>query len=677
MNTQRYVLLGFVCLIVSCFQTNLVGAQQSGTPTPITIGESLRIVSKKLDETREIRVALPTSYARSSQRYPVIYATDGESLFLPTAGAAQFMATASELPQMPEAIVVGIPNTNRGRDMPIPQQYGRGGEENFLAFLADELAPFIDQRYRTQPLRVLVGHSQGGTFAHYAFVTRPTIFQWILPVDGPLFGPVHSLLEKTREMVVKDAKFRGRLVTIERQLGWMNEWPSLIESAPKGFYGARVEITDESHETMVYKGIYEGLKRLFHDYAPDVKDAKLEQLETRYKTLSEAYGYPVDVPLRVLLVSAGRNAAQRYGDEAVKLVQKAIAVYGESPSTKRLMASAEEAVKKGRPDPRVAEFLNAPFPGPETMAPFVGVWEGSVNVPGGTPMQNVLTLAIDNGKVNASAKVKGPSGNYFSSPVDFLIVIDNKNLQWGRKHSSGGIYVSTAKLIDADTLEGTEKLIGVDPPLGVKFAADAPPNTFTFKRRSASQKSSSNISGEQNKTAKLSSSISKQSAFLSPNVKPEEITIGAVAPDWTLKTVEEEAIALSALRGNVVVLDFWANWCGPCRKLMPQFDRLAREYQNKPVRFFTVSIWPGPEFNPRSFLKEHRLDSMFLIGDEAVASNYGIWGVPTYCVIDPAGTIAFFHTLLVVDPMALNNQLREAIEKALPKDQETQPFINS
>lgn len=157
----------------------------------------------------------------------------------------------------------------------------------------------------------------------------------------------------------------------------------------------------------------------------------------------------------------------------------------------------------------------------------------------------------------------------------------------------------------------------------------------------------------------------------------DEIVIGSVAPDWQLKTIEGETIKLSALRGNVVVLDFWANWCGPCRKLMPQFDRLAREYQNKPVRFFTVSIWPGPEFNPRSFLKEHRLDSMFLIGDEAVANNYGIWGVPTYCVIDPTGKIAFFHTLLVVDPIALNNQLREAIEKALPKEQEAQPFIHS
>lgn len=495
MKSVRMIFVSLLLLLVaSTLQWVRVGQAQEQAPeisaTPISIGETLQLTSKKLNEVRTIRVGLPPSYTRSSQRYPVIYTTDGEGLFLPTVSAMQFMTTASELPQMPEAIVVAIPNTNRGRDMPIPQQYGRGGEENFLAFLADELVPFIAARYRTEPLRVLIGHSQGGTFAHYALNTRPRVFPWILPVDGPLFGPLRPLLEKTQELIAKDAKFRGRLVTIERQLGWQNDWPSLLQTAPKSFYGARVEITDETHETMVYKGIYEGLKRLFHDYAPEDKGLKLAALETRYKMLAEAYGYAVNIPLRVLLVSAGRQASQRYSAEAIKLVERAVVIYGESPATKRLLAQAEEAVKKGPPDPRVAEFLNSPPPTPAQIAPFIGVWEGEVNVSGGTPMQNVLTFAMDNGKVQASALVKGPSGSSFSSAVDFLVVLDDKNLQWGRKHNAGGVYVSTAKLADANTLVGTESLIGVDPPPGIKIDPNRPPNSFIFKRRTGGQKTS-------------------------------------------------------------------------------------------------------------------------------------------------------------------------------------------
>jgi predicted methyltransferase/thiol-disulfide isomerase/thioredoxin len=150
-----------------------------------------------------------------------------------------------------------------------------------------------------------------------------------------------------------------------------------------------------------------------------------------------------------------------------------------------------------------------------------------------------------------------------------------------------------------------------------------------------------------------------------PGDKVKEVVIGSAAPDWRLKTVEGETVALSELRGKVVVLDFWANWCGPCRKLEPLFDRLAHEYRSKPVKFFTLSVWPDQDFNPQAYLKERKLASAFLIGDDAVASDYGIWGVPTYFVIDPAGKVSYLHVLLSVDPESLERRLREAIEKAL------------
>jgi thiol-disulfide isomerase/thioredoxin len=154
-----------------------------------------------------------------------------------------------------------------------------------------------------------------------------------------------------------------------------------------------------------------------------------------------------------------------------------------------------------------------------------------------------------------------------------------------------------------------------------------------------------------------------------PGDRSKDIAIGAAAPDWQLKTIEGELVALSELRGKVVVLDFWAHWCGPCRKLEPLFDQLVREYQSRPVEFFTLSIWPGQNFNPRAFLEEHKLASTFLIGDDAVASNYGIWGVPTYYVIDPTGKVSYIHVLLTVNSESLGKQLREAIEKALLKEQ--------
>jgi thiol-disulfide isomerase/thioredoxin len=154
--------------------------------------------------------------------------------------------------------------------------------------------------------------------------------------------------------------------------------------------------------------------------------------------------------------------------------------------------------------------------------------------------------------------------------------------------------------------------------------------------------------------------------------KVKEVAIGSAAPDWRLKTVEGETVTLSALQGNVVVLDFWANWCGPCRKMEPVLDRLVHEYQSKPVRFYTVSVWPDRDFSPQAYLKEHKMASTFLMGDDSVAKEYGIWGLPTYYVIDRAGKFSYVHVLLSVEPEPLAKRLREAIEQALPKERNAQ-----
>jgi predicted alpha/beta superfamily hydrolase len=445
------------------------------TDTAISVGETLTIKSKSLNEDREIRVYFPGSYQNSKRKYPVIYTLDGEGTGLITAAAARFMTEYSAIPQMPEALVVAVVNTNRNRDMPIPEGYGKAGEEKFLAFLAEELIPAVEQKYRAEPLRILLGHSQGGLFAHYAITQRPSAFQWILSIDAPLagFSPVAPVMEKVKA-AAKNPNSRGRLVSIENLYGWRKQWSALTATAQKNFYAAQIEIKDETHETMAYKGVYEGLKSLFHDYAPNLVRLNkqiytLPELEKQYKDLSESYGYQVEIPKQVLLISADQNIAVQHGIEAVALVKHAAAIYGESFPIERRMKEAEEAVKKGR-NPKFEEWANLPPPTLDSMKMFIGTWE---RVDEATW---IIAFEAEDGLVRAQNTVIPPNFEPFHLEVNFVRVLEGGKLQWGERNGRGpGVTVYTATLVDKGTLAGTAEQVG--------FIMQRPPFTFTYKRR--------------------------------------------------------------------------------------------------------------------------------------------------------------------------------------------------
>lgn len=157
-------------LVISVYFFTFLG--QAQTDNKIGIGTIDSIQSTILDEKRKIWVYVPPDDGNSEkyekQCYPVVFLLDGDFLFLQTASIIQQLHPFWGNPVCPNMIVVGIPNTDRGRDLTAthaiydPTDSTSGGGENFISFIEKELMPYIDSKYPTETYKTLVGHSLGG-----------------------------------------------------------------------------------------------------------------------------------------------------------------------------------------------------------------------------------------------------------------------------------------------------------------------------------------------------------------------------------------------------------------------------------------------------------------------------------------------------------------------------------
>ncbi|WP_394129925.1 TlpA family protein disulfide reductase [Shewanella maritima] len=114
---------------------------------------------------------------------------------------------------------------------------------------------------------------------------------------------------------------------------------------------------------------------------------------------------------------------------------------------------------------------------------------------------------------------------------------------------------------------------------------------------------------------------------------------GQVAPDFTLKSMQGQNLNLAEQRGEIIIINFWASWCGPCRKEMPVLQKLQDKYQDLGVQVWGINVEQDNEAG-RNFLKGLDLSFPILFdASNTLSETYDVKAMPTTVIVDRDGNV--------------------------------------
>ncbi|MGW8265049.1 MAG: alpha/beta hydrolase-fold protein [Longimicrobiales bacterium] len=307
---------------------------------PIALGHYRVLHSDILAEDRILQVHLPQGYDTGGQAFPVMY------LFYSDWVEGYFAQAVNDLyhltmDRIPPVILVGVPNTQRYRDLyPWPMQDGQGGEaERFLAFVQHELFPFVEEQYRTEPYRILVGPQAAAVFGAYALLEAPGAFQAFLLNDPCRLDSEERGLCPDLVAFARTPRASGKYFAVSHDAG-DDRWDTaklealragFLEEAVDGFRW-KIETDQEWPFFLAPVEIRAPLLDLFVDYPFSGLD-NIEgwtDIEAHYRGLSRKHGFAVDPPVLVLSRAADRLAESGEHAAALGVLQHLVEIHPSS-----------------------------------------------------------------------------------------------------------------------------------------------------------------------------------------------------------------------------------------------------------------------------------------------------------------------------------------------------------
>lgn len=263
-HRPSFFLCGIVTILCCFFAT--VSAQDIP-------GKKDSVNSVILNQKRFIHIVLPAGYKPgSATKYDVIYVLDGDDNTKTVSDVQQFITREGFMPQV---IIVGVLNIDRNKDLTPTRDEGfntSGGADKFLAFLKDELIPYVNKTYPSDGDNILFGHSFGGLFVTYALLHAPDAFKSYLAAD-PSYWWGKGLMIRVASAKLPLLANQDKTLFISGREGQgmkemaINPMDTLLQKyAPKGLSWKISAYPNETHGTVRLKSIYDGLRFIYENY---------------------------------------------------------------------------------------------------------------------------------------------------------------------------------------------------------------------------------------------------------------------------------------------------------------------------------------------------------------------------------------------------------------------------
>jgi cytochrome c biogenesis protein CcmG/thiol:disulfide interchange protein DsbE len=148
------------------------------------------------------------------------------------------------------------------------------------------------------------------------------------------------------------------------------------------------------------------------------------------------------------------------------------------------------------------------------------------------------------------------------------------------------------------------------------------------------------------------------------------------AADFTLKDANGASVKLSDYRGKVVLLNFWATWCGPCQLEIPWFVEFEQQYKSQGFAVLGVSMDEDGWSIIKPYIAEHKVNYRVLLGDDSVTQLYGgVESLPTSFVIDREGKVAFAPHVGLINKNEYINEIQSLLEDKRTGNQPASPIV--